>query len=79
MMTVVGEEGTSIDDFVIYLKAEFFDAVYLQQNAFDEVDAAVPSGAAALRLRAPAMRCCRPSFGLEDKEQAAGPSSTGCA
>jgi V/A-type H+-transporting ATPase subunit A len=40
MMMVVGEEGTSIDDFVIYLKSEFLDAVYLQQNAFDEVDAA---------------------------------------
>ncbi len=40
MMMVVGEEGTSIDDFIIYLKSEFVDAVYLQQNAFDEVDAA---------------------------------------
>lgn len=40
MMLVVGEEGTSIDDFVIYLKSEFLDAVYLQQNGFDPVDAA---------------------------------------
>jgi V/A-type H+/Na+-transporting ATPase subunit A len=40
MMKVVGEEGTSIEDFIIYLKAEFLDNVYLQQNAFDEVDAA---------------------------------------
>ena len=40
MMTVVGEEGTPIDDFTIMLKAEFFDSAYLQQNAFDEVDAA---------------------------------------
>ena len=40
MMKVVGEEGTSTDDFVTYLKGEFVDAVYLQQNAFDEVDAA---------------------------------------
>ena len=40
MMTVVGEEGTSIEDFVIALKAEFFDNCYLQQNAFDKVDAA---------------------------------------
>jgi V/A-type H+/Na+-transporting ATPase subunit A len=38
-MDVVGEEGTSLADFVIYLKAEFLDAVYLQQNAFDKVDA----------------------------------------
>lgn len=40
MMKVVGEEGTSLEDFIVYLKAEFVDSVYLQQNAFDEVDAA---------------------------------------
>ncbi|MBP7088198.1 MAG: V-type ATP synthase subunit A [Candidatus Omnitrophica bacterium] len=40
MMKVVGEEGTSIEDFVIYLKAEFLDDVYLQQNGFDAIDAA---------------------------------------
>ena len=40
MMTVVGEEGTSIEDFTIMLKAEFFDNCYLQQDAFDVVDAA---------------------------------------
>ena len=40
-MSVVGEEGISIDDFVTYLKGEFYDAVYLQQNAFDPVDTAV--------------------------------------
>jgi V/A-type H+-transporting ATPase subunit A len=42
MMQVVGEEGTSMDDFIIYLKAEFLDSVYLQQNSFDDVDAACP-------------------------------------
>ena len=40
MMKVIGEEGTSLDDFIDYLKGEFFDFVYLQQNAFDEVDEA---------------------------------------
>jgi len=40
MMKVVGEEGTSLDDYILYLKSELFDAVYLQQNAFDPVDAA---------------------------------------
>ncbi|MEG1980063.1 MAG: hypothetical protein RR060_05020, partial [Victivallaceae bacterium] len=40
MMKVVGEEGTSIDDFVCYLKSEFLDYVYLQQNTFDKVDGA---------------------------------------
>jgi V/A-type H+-transporting ATPase subunit A len=40
MMKVIGEEGTHIDDFQIYLKSEFIDAVYLQQNTFDKVDGA---------------------------------------
>jgi len=40
MMTVVGEEGTSIEDFTVALKADFFDNCFLQQNAFDEVDGA---------------------------------------
>ena len=42
MMKVVGEEGTSNADFTTYLKAEFLDAVYLQQNAFSETDATTP-------------------------------------
>ena len=41
MMKVVGEEGTSLDDYVIYQKGEFIDSVYLQQNSFDPVDAMV--------------------------------------
>jgi V/A-type H+-transporting ATPase subunit A len=43
MMKVVGEEGTPLADFILHLKGEFFDAVYLQQNAFDPVDAATPA------------------------------------
>lgn len=39
-MSVVGEEGISIDEMVTYLKGEFYDAVFLQQNAFDPVDTA---------------------------------------
>ncbi|OQA01580.1 MAG: V-type ATP synthase subunit A [Planctomycetes bacterium ADurb.Bin412] len=42
-MTVVGEEGTSVDDYLVALKADFFDNCYLQQNAFDAVDAATPA------------------------------------
>ncbi len=40
MMKVVGEEGTPVNDFVLYLKSEFLDSVYLQQNTFDKVDGA---------------------------------------
>jgi V/A-type H+-transporting ATPase subunit A len=43
MMKVVGEEGTSLDDYVVYLKSEFLDFVYLQQNAFDPIDASTDS------------------------------------
>ncbi|MBE6813285.1 MAG: V-type ATP synthase subunit A [Ruminococcaceae bacterium] len=39
MMKVVGEEGTSLDDYIVYLKSEMLDAVYLQQNSFDLTDA----------------------------------------
>lgn len=40
MMKVVGEEGTSSDDYIIYQKGELLDAVYLQQNSFDPIDQA---------------------------------------
>jgi V/A-type H+/Na+-transporting ATPase subunit A len=40
MMKVVGEEGTSMEDFILYLKSEYLDEVYLQQDAFDAVDGA---------------------------------------
>ena len=39
MMKVIGEEGTTLDDYIIYLKAEMLDAVYLQQNSFDLIEA----------------------------------------
>ena len=41
MMKVVGEEGTSLEDYIVYQKGEFIDSVYLQQNSFDPVDSMV--------------------------------------
>ena len=41
MMKVVGEDGTTTQDYIEYLKSEFLDAVYMQQNSFDEVDSSV--------------------------------------
>lgn len=41
-MEVVGEEGTAIEDMIVYLKAELYDFAYLQQNAFDKEDAYSP-------------------------------------
>ncbi len=40
MIQVTGEEGISLEDFVIYQEALFLDMVYLQQDAFDDVDVA---------------------------------------
>lgn len=42
MMQVTGEEGVTLDDFIISQKALFLDMVYLQQDAFDDVDASAP-------------------------------------
>ena len=39
MMQVTGEEGITLEDFVTYQKSLFLDMVYLQQDAFDQVDA----------------------------------------
>lgn len=41
MMQVTGEEGVSLQDFVTYQKALLLDMAYLQQDAFDKVDATV--------------------------------------
>ena len=40
MMKVIGEEGTSAEAYILYQKGELLDAVYLQQNSFDPIDAA---------------------------------------
>lgn len=42
MMKVVGEEGTSLQDYITFLKGDFLDYVYFQQNSFDPIDHAVP-------------------------------------
>ena len=40
MMKVVGEEGVTQAEFVTYLKSEYLDATYLQQDAYHDIDAA---------------------------------------
>ena len=69
MMTVVGEEGTMIGDFTTYLKAEFFDAVLLQQNAFDAVDGATDAGRQQIMF-SKCIEVFRLDFEFEDKKQA---------
>jgi len=41
-MEVVGEEGVTLQDMVICLKADLYEFCYLQQNAFDKEDAYCP-------------------------------------
>jgi V/A-type H+-transporting ATPase subunit A len=41
MMQVTGEEGISIEDFVKWQKSVLLDMVYLQQDAFDPIDASM--------------------------------------
>ncbi|NLF94218.1 MAG: V-type ATP synthase subunit A, partial [Oligosphaeraceae bacterium] len=69
MMKVVGEEGTPTSDFVVYLKSEFIDAVYLQQNTFDEVD----SSCGAERQKyifAKLVQVLEKKFDFSDKDEA---------
>ena len=43
MMQVTGEEGVTLEDFVKWQKSVLVDMVYLQQDAFDAVDASMPT------------------------------------
>ncbi len=69
MMTVVGEEGTTIEDYVLSLKSDFFDECYLQQNAFDPVDAATPAER-QIFVFDKVLKIMDSSFDFENKEQA---------
>lgn len=69
MMAVVGEEGTSIEDYVTALKGDFFDNVYLQQNAFDAVDAATPAERQRFVFDK-VLAVMEMAFAFADKEQA---------
>ena len=69
MMKVVGEEGTSLDDYVLYLESEFLDHVYLQQNAFDPVDAST-SAERQRYVFALLIKILLAQFDLQDKAEA---------
>ncbi len=43
MMQVTGEEGITIEDYIDWQKSTLVDMVFLQQDAFDEVDVTVSS------------------------------------
>ncbi len=69
MMKVVGEEGTTLDDYVIYQKGEFVDSCYYQQNSFDPVDATV-SVDRQKHVFSVLLEILRADFALSDKKEA---------
>lgn len=42
MMQVTGEEGITLEDFITWQKSVLLDMAFLQQDAFDDVDAFMP-------------------------------------
>ncbi len=68
-MSVVGEEGIAIEDLIVYLKGEFYDAVYLQQNAFDPVDTATDMERQSEQLDL-VSKVLEKDFEFKDKEEA---------
>jgi len=68
MMKVVGEEGTAMEDFVLYLKSEYLDAAYLQQDAFDAIDAEA-SADRQNRVFAVLLDFLKTPMRFEDKEE----------
>ncbi|MEW6008258.1 MAG: V-type ATP synthase subunit A [Candidatus Omnitrophota bacterium] len=70
MMKVVGEEGTSLADYIDYLKGEFFDFVYLQQNAFDPVDEATSEERQKYTFNFIYQNILEQEFKLDSKEEA---------
>jgi V/A-type H+-transporting ATPase subunit A len=69
MMKVVGEEGTSDPDFILYLKSEYLDSVYLQQDAFDAVDGAT-SGDRQCHVFGVISEILKASMAFKDKDSA---------
>lgn len=69
MIKVVGEEGTAMHDFIIHLKGEYLDAVYLQQSGFDPVDAATDGERQKAVFHATA-EFLRTPMTFKDKEEA---------
>ncbi|MFH1189155.1 MAG: V-type ATP synthase subunit A [Candidatus Omnitrophota bacterium] len=72
MMKVIGEEGTSLADYVDYLKGEFLDSVYLQQNAFDKVDESTTKERQAYTLGFICLNVLQREFVFQDQTAALG-------
>ena len=69
MMQVTGEEGISLEDFIKWQKATLVDMVFLQQDAFDAVDAAMPLNRQLESFKR-VKELTEQSYGFADKESA---------
>ncbi len=69
MMKVVGEEGTTLADYILYLKEEMLDAVYLQQDSFDPIVANCHT-ARQRYVSDKLIKILGSEFDLKDKEEA---------
>jgi len=69
MMQVTGEEGISLEDFVKWQKAVLVDMVFLQQDAFDTVDASMPLARQLESFKLVKKLTDQP-YGFDDKERA---------
>lgn len=69
MMKVIGEEGTTTEDYIEYLKSDFLDSVYMQQNSFDEVDGSVSVERQNYTFNK-VLQVLGSNFELENKDQA---------
>jgi len=68
MMQVTGEEGVTLEDYLTYQKAQCLDQVYLQQDAFDDVDGST-SISRQQELFGLLVRCLDNPPTMTDKEQ----------
>lgn len=71
MMEVTGEEGVTLEDFVLWQKSVLVQDVYLQQDAFDAVDASTSLERQGRSFRL-LVSLVHKQYEFEDKEQARG-------
>ncbi|MCC9608286.1 V-type ATP synthase subunit A [Blastopirellula sp. JC732] len=69
MMQVTGEEGITLEDFVTWQKSVLIDMAFLQQDAFDEVDACMPRPRQLASLRM-IKRLVTLDFGFTNRDEA---------
>lgn len=69
LVRVTGESGISLADYLVLLKANLVDAVFLQQNAMDRVDAAMPLPRQRAMVQL-ASRVATAEWPVADKEEA---------